>query len=1042
MKKILSVLLILVLTFALALTSCGKKEVQSIEITEGFKFEYELGETPDYSGVRAKIIYNDGTTAEVDGSELVFGSLDTSTPGKKDVAVTYDGFTQTFTVTVKSASVDVGAKELQSIEYFEGLNKTYFENEIINFDAIKIIANYVDSKGTETEETISAATNKNIKHNGADIDTSKPGTYTLTITFMGKTVNVPINVVALEILELQVDADSVDTTIYENQDFVTDGMIVKAVYNNGEKHDIAVKDLTVTRDGNIVTISYGGKSVQLTLSYDTPFITAINVVKTGYENTDNKIIFGDKFSTNGVVVTATYSNNTTKDLKSDEFTCTHNVGQVGTGIITVTYNADDALTATASITVLGISKISIDASSVTTTVKVDGSYSATNLKVLITCEDGTKASRSLDQGVTVGGETVDTAVKGTYYITATYGGIISSKLPIIVYEEMNYVIAGVTNPKEDFEDNKESFINKDYGYVVGDDNPFIFKLNVMSVNPEDPTTPIQNLSYTSYSEVYYNNVLLVGDELAKYCEIEETENSFDFTEEAIGKTFTIKTRPRFGVDGREADLTRELTFTVVDGYNIYEAIELNYLSNYDDFSIPNEERTFTQVVDSFLSTKGKTRPESLAGVVLHNDLTIEREDIPAEFFVASDRNNDFYDFLSVYSHATDKNNKTFTFHGNHYTIFSYNLPNVCEKCNKTGCNQDDTVSSGQLFRFSCKEINATDFNIDDYTTNLQNFYLRDDNPNNNVQAIAGRSMRGLIGMKVQFQKINVENIRLEAFYISFFLDNDYTVVDVNESIFFNSYQNQIYSYNRNPISGDDNAPAANHKPITLNITKSKITKSGGPVILNQIEHPELTKNSKSAPYITIDDSTEIWTYVTGTEAWFVANGATDIAMQLQALGKLVADNNMPKTFVRTTGENGATTGTDLNFMNMIMVNLVAGTNITDILNFTGDLDGKLAIGEKTYLDMDDTVALDGVHGYGSETVATQFATQASQKKKPIIISTHTDGAIIVDDGTVDGQQVAAPSASAAGNVEGLADGDYAAIYYGCFGFVFGYAPFQ
>lgn len=1030
MKKFFSTTLILVLMLTLVLTSCGKKKVQTIEMLEGFKFEYTIGETPDFSGVKAKIVYNDGTSIEVGSSELTFGTLDTATPGKKDVSVTYGGFTQNFTVTVSNSSVDVGAKTLQSIEYFEGLPGKVYVGDILNFDAIKIVANYVDANGKQTEETISVGANKNIKHNGAEIDTTKAGEYTLSLTYMGKKVDVAINVMAVEVVELQIDADSVDTTIYENQEFKTEGLIAYAVYNNGGKVLVPVENLSIERVDNVVTISYGGKSVELLLSYDIPFVTAIKIATTGYENTDNKISYGDKFSTAGIVVNATYSNNTSKNLAASDYTVTHTVGEVGTGVITVTYNSDNAITATANITVLGIEKIVIDASSVTTLVEIGNSYSDVNLKVLLTLSDGTRVSRTIEDGVTVGGDTVNASKRDTYYITATYGGKTSEELAVYVYDKVNYVIAGVENSKKDFGENKADFLNDSYGYVVGDDNPFIYRLDITAVSADG--LPLKSPAYTSYSEIYYEGALLEGDELEKYCEIEETNNSFDFTEEAIGKTFTIKTRPRVGVEGREEACTKELTVTIVDGYNIYEAIELNYLTNYDDFEIPDDDpRTFTQVVDSFLASKGLTRPQSMAGFVLHDDLIIERTDVPAEFFVGADRNNDFYDFMSVYSHATDKTNKTFTFYGNYYTIFSYNLPNVCAP---GVANQDNTVSSGQLFRFSCTEVNATDYNIADYTTNIQNVYLRDDNPNKDVEATADRDMRGLIGMKVQFHTVNVENIRIEAFYISFFLDNDYTLANVNESIFFNSYQNQIYSYNHNPISGDDTPPAANYVPITLNVTNSKITKSGGPVILNQTEGPELVKNSKSGPQITIDDKTEIWTWVTGNEAWFKANGATAIAQQIQGLGLLLAQSGMPKTFVRSTGENGMTHPDGYYFMNMVMVNIADGTNINDILNFTGDLDGSMTIGGTKYLDMNDTVALDGVHGYGSQTVATQFVTQAMAGKKPIIINTCTDGALVIDD--------QAYTATPAGNTAGIADGDYVGIYFGCFGFVFSYAPFN
>ena len=1026
MKRFLSLALIIVLTLTMLLiTGCvGKKAVQSIEL-DGLKREYEIGETPDFTGVTGKVIYNDGTTDDVVYSDLTFGNLDTSTPGKKDLAVTFKDFTAKFTVTVKNASIDVGGREIQSIEYFSGLPATIYEDESINFNLINIIANYVNANGEETEETISLGANANVKHNGAEINTSTPGTYTLTITYMGKSVSVPVVVKALEIVELQVVAGSVDTTIYENQDFDPTGMIVKAIYNSGTEYQIPVEQLSITRNDNIITISYQGKSVDLTLSYDIPYVTGIAITNTGYEDKNNTIVFGDAFSTAGVIVKATYSNNTTQQLSADEFTCTHDIDQIGEGTLTVTYNADNTITDSAAFTVLGITKIAIDTSSVSTLVKVNSSFSTADLKVIITCSDGSKVQRTIADGVTVSAN-VDTATKDTYYITASYGGVTSANLAIIVYEEENYVITGVSLPDSlaEFEANKSAFLNDTYAYVVGDDNPFIFRLKLTAIDGNGK--PLDHSpAYTSYSEVYYEGVLLSGDELAKYCVIDEVDNSFDFTEEAIGKIFTIKTRPRFGVDGRD-DATKEISVTVVNGLNIYEAWELNYITNYNDSDAPGMENR-TTYVDAFLNEKGATRPDTLAGIVLHNDLIIKREDVPKEYFVDGNRNNDFYDYITIFAHATDSVNKSFTFHGNYYTIFSYELPNVCAK---GVANQTDYVSSGQLFRFTCNQATAG-YNHKDYTTNIQNLYLKDDNPNKDSDATADRDMRGLIGMKVQWQVANIENVVIEAYYISFYVDCDDSTANVNECKFYNAYQNHIYAYNINAIQDNNDAPHANYSPVTINITNSEITKCGGPVILTQCAGPQEPRNAKSGPQVSIDAKTEIWTWVTGQEAWFKATGTTAIAAQLQTLGLGLANMGLP-TIVSPTGENNEFAGQGIYFMNMIMVNIINGTDVNEILTSAADLDGKLTIGDKTYLNMNDECPdpYGMGYGYGDANVTEAFLAGGG---KNTIIHTCDGGMVVID---------AENNPSLGGNPAGLYSGDYVATYFGTFGFVFGYKPFQ
>lgn len=1036
MKRFLSLALLMVLMLSLALTSCGKKQVRAIEIDEGLKYEYELGETPDFSGVKATIVYNDETTTKVNANELNFGTLDTSTSGKKNLEISYEGFTTTVQVTVKSKSISGDSKELVSINYVSGIPANVYVGDDIPFSSIVILAKYSD--GSEETKT---ASNPAVKHNGADISTATAGEKTLTITYMGKTCEYIINVQEIVVVGLEVT--NANLNVIEGTEFDPTDMKVEKVFNNGGKIAVSIEELTITQNDDTVTIALGSVSTTLKLNVQDPSVTSITLDTTNFQSA---ILVGDSINTSTINITAKFNNGITNTVSNSDVTFSAiDTNKAGTYTVTVTYNADTNITATFEVTVLDIKSIAIDASSIDTYFPAGTEFDYSGIKINITASnDALFVGRGLSDGVTVDVSNLDTTKVGDdYSITASFRGVTSSPLTIKVHDrDVSYIILDVDLPDsikdQTSKRNPELFKVLDNPYVVGDDNPYIFKLKLDMINESGEYTPEDDFSYRSYFEVWMDERELTAEEYALYVdEINEEKNSVDFSVNAIGKTFTIKTRPADGISDSDIErMTREHTVTIVDGLNIYEAWELNYLTNYNDFElkeqINGENRSLVQIVLDFLKTKGvyMDSPKSLAGIVLHNDLDIKKTDIPAEFFHET---GDFYDFLTVFSHATDKDNPNFTFHGNYFTIMSYDLPNVVPKGT---ANNDDKVSSAQLFRFSCAELNNTDFNLNDYSTKIQNVSLRDDHPNKDVEATANRDMLGLIAMKVQFQKIEADNINVTAYLISFFLDNDYTVAELKNSVLHNSYQSHIYSYNKNPISGDDTAPAANYSPITLTITDSKITKCGGPVILNQTEHPEYTKNSKSGAQVTIDDATEIWTWVTGTEAWFKAIGAETTASQISGLGYLLAQNPMlPKTFVRPFGENGlpGPTGQEL-FMNMVMVNLVAGTDFETVIGFKGDLDGTFTKGGIKYLDMTDTVALDGTHGYGSQTVATEFAKQAGAGKEPIIINTHTDGTIVIDKDTA--------SATPTGNMAGLGDGDMVAIYYGCFGFVFGFGPFQ
>ena len=64
MNKKLLLLTVCLLLLSLVFSACGDKEITGIEITEGLEREYSIGDTPDLSGVKAHITYNDGTREE------------------------------------------------------------------------------------------------------------------------------------------------------------------------------------------------------------------------------------------------------------------------------------------------------------------------------------------------------------------------------------------------------------------------------------------------------------------------------------------------------------------------------------------------------------------------------------------------------------------------------------------------------------------------------------------------------------------------------------------------------------------------------------------------------------------------------------------------------------------------------------------------------------------------------------------------------------------------------------------------------------------
>ena len=107
MKRKIFVSVLLVLALALTLASCfdniANKKVESIQIVSGAPSEVTVGETPDFSGLKAKVTYNDGTVKEVGFADVTVSAINTSKVGKVEYTVTYEGYSVTLSITVKSA---------------------------------------------------------------------------------------------------------------------------------------------------------------------------------------------------------------------------------------------------------------------------------------------------------------------------------------------------------------------------------------------------------------------------------------------------------------------------------------------------------------------------------------------------------------------------------------------------------------------------------------------------------------------------------------------------------------------------------------------------------------------------------------------------------------------------------------------------------------------------------------------------------------------------------------------------------------------------
>lgn len=1040
--------------------------VRSLQLVSGTLVDtVTVGDTLDTTGIEVFVEYTDGKFVKLDADSLEIGTVNTATPGKKTLNISYlDGelnvnitvkaipvivsisikagtvdtvYTDTGTVpvidvsemvvtaiydnnttvtltaedyivtqptegnlylvvTLKSNSnVATSVEITQTPAVITGISATVTDPKVLlgdAFDSSKITITAIYSNGTTTTLANSVATI-------STPDTDTAGVKTVDISYGEFDTSVNINVLAVKslsisgapaVLDLGVTFDTANIEIIVTYDDITvegENYVTRILAYSDVNFDV-VPD-TSTAGEKTLSVSYKGATANATV-----VVRAVSSITVVPGSVVSSVIKGDIFDKSTIKLTVVYTNGDAEEILANNSALTLgdvSTAEAGVQQLAISYKG---FTTSYAVTVKAIESITVITDNFNTKMKVgdsDGEWTVAEILAALELSVkfvGDSAVYTVESGFTVS-SSIDTTAPAVVTVTVSYKGVSVPLSVVINSDDSNYVILGVERPtsissqegaggiRGDFLDNNNYDISD---YVVGDDNPYVFKL-ILTVFDIDAEKDMTITEYKSSTKIYL--VETVGDEKVEtYLEpgtaaynlyidsINELKNSVDFAEGAIGKSFKIVSRP----EGTTTPATEAYQYVVVqDAYNIYTAKELNIVTNYDSINRLVEADGVTHISQPeaarrFLEKYGIVRPENLAGIVLHNELVITMDDLPPEYVFTD--GTGIWDCFGIYTVAVSDNNPEFSIYGNYYTIYSNGksyggvgidgIENVDEKDAWDELLQQ-SVSHSQLFKFVNAEAPenyynlSTNFDLTKYKVNLENVKLMDDDPNDPANAESARSRLGLIGIKAQRVVINVENTVIERFFTSFFLDRDQVIGNLNQVKFFNAWQNHIYIWAKNDLQPDGDASVkylntdGSYNNATANITNSVITVCGGPVIITQTDSPGLPKSALSGPEVNLDENTEIWTYVQADSIWFQTFGAADYAAQIHVMSKLF--ENFGTSFsVMNPSPDGVAPGTfdDVNpWMNIIIVNMESGS-----IGGSTDVDGTFTVNGKEYLYMD------------------------------------------------------------------------------------------
>ena len=597
---------------------------------------------------------------------------------------------------------------------------------------------------------------------------------------------------------------------------------------------------------------------------------------------------------------------------------------------------------------------------------------------------------------------LDTSVIGNFDVTISYETA-SFQWDYEVFE--NTGIEGIETPdsikdynnniKEQNESNKrKEFMDREQGYLVGDDNPFIF-IPTIYTYIDDEELYVNGYHSKSIVEEKRGSewVRLSSEgELLEIVTIDEYASSYDFTEAAIGKSYRLTVRPAATQYALGEQFVVSFEFTICDGFNVYNQDDLSHFDNVNS------------LWNSYRAEKGIIA-QNIDGIILHNDIKIKASNIPQGFFYSEgdsevstgDADYDrvigsLRDNVDLY-HRDVAVDESFVFNGNYFTLNYSSLPYVVRESGRIDSEPGSVISHATLIKAG---YNRTGEDLGNYT--MKNLRVI----GNANRTEAGEKSGGAIFTKLTSVDSLIYNLIGTQCFTFILTELSGPNATIEKTRGYDSFSSTLYNWGTN----------------NLRIIDSEFIGAGGPIIITDHVNPDANGDGGSQPH-TLVQNTIMESFVSGNENWFKLVSATAAVPGIIGLGQ----NLLPAYGTNTITKMININGTDVPHFNM--VGLVK--------------DGSAAAPTSTKINgtfqIDDGVALD-FSGAFMSAVAPYFPVDA-----PRFQSSGGQAALFDGKKLVDGTNT--PITPYADTQTNYFTGDYMNLYYnigagdGFMGMVFG-----
>ena len=303
-------------------SNVGKVATDLVILNSPNKINYVVGEKFDPTGMKVRILYNDGSITELDDFSGCTFKPSVIEKDTTKVRVTCDGIYSNQRITVSENKLIEEITEITSKP-----NKVIYEDgEYFDPAGMKIKVKYSDNSIEEVEVT------KDICKFIPDkltVETDK-----VTIECGNTLTNVDVTVKEKEktLENISIKTEATKKEYIEGEKFNSDGMVITYKYDDGTTVDANVSEevsnnkCTIDPNGELskndtkVTITCSGKSVDQNIAVTSKELEKIEIV-----SPPNKVNYmeGENFEPTGLKIKATYSNGSSDEIldgKGCEFT--------------------------------------------------------------------------------------------------------------------------------------------------------------------------------------------------------------------------------------------------------------------------------------------------------------------------------------------------------------------------------------------------------------------------------------------------------------------------------------------------------------------------------------------------------------------------------------------------------------------------------------------------------------------------------------------------------------------------------------------------